>query len=262
MDEHLKDLYQQHFQFYQELNIREEDVDYRLLDRHLAFLDTLDVVQSSSISVFDMYRKEHVYLSRKFETVLGYDLEEASREGNQYFDDRIHPEDLEILLTEGLYFLRMGRSLPGDQWKDYKYISDYRVLNGKREYVRIIEQKILLETDKSGKPWLALCILDLSPEQDLSLPARNRLINVKTGELLVFKEENSTPDESLTRREKEILRLISLGMISKQIADKLFISVNTVNTHRQNIIEKLHASNMAEALHYAGRMNLLDFKRG
>jgi DNA-binding CsgD family transcriptional regulator len=45
--------------------------------------------------------------------------------------------------------------------------------------------------------------------------------------------------------------------ISKQIADKLFLSVNTVNTHRQRIIEKLNVSNTAEAVQYAGRLGLI-----
>jgi len=46
-------------------------------------------------------------------------------------------------------------------------------------------------------------------------------------------------------------------LISKQIADKLFISVNTVNTHRQRIIEKLNVSNTAEAVQHAGRLGLI-----
>jgi DNA-binding NarL/FixJ family response regulator len=43
---------------------------------------------------------------------------------------------------------------------------------------------------------------------------------------------------NLTRRESEILAYIARGFSSKQIANKLFISKNTVDTHRRNIISK------------------------
>ncbi|MDO9040407.1 MAG: LuxR C-terminal-related transcriptional regulator, partial [Bacteroidota bacterium] len=64
-------------------------------------------------------------------------------------------------------------------------------------------------------------------------------------------------EHKLSFREQEILQSLAKGLISKQIADKLFISVNTVNTHRQRIIEKLNVSNTAEAVQYAGRLGLI-----
>lgn len=49
----------------------------------------------------------------------------------------------------------------------------------------------------------------------------------------------------ITRREKEVLQLIAEGLTNTQIADKLFISVPTVNTHRKSIIEKFDVKNTA-----------------
>lgn len=258
MDDKLKSLYQQHYQLIGSIRHKEEDLDYSILANHLPFLQQLDVLESSSITVFDLYKKEHVYISRKIETVLGYDIDEAIEKGNTYFDEKIHPDDLLILLTEGMYFIRLGLQTALEDRKNYKFISDYRVLNGKGEYVRVIEQKLMLELDKSGNFWLALCLMDVSPDQDLSTPCRNRLINLKTGELFTFRGSDEKMESSpLTRREKEILHLISNGLLSKQIADRLFISVNTVNTHRQRIIGKLNAVNTAAAVNYAMRTGIL-----
>jgi DNA-binding CsgD family transcriptional regulator len=50
----------------------------------------------------------------------------------------------------------------------------------------------------------------------------------------------------LTQREKEILNLIAQGMSSKQIADKLSISQNTVSNHRKNMLAKAGAKSSAE----------------
>ena len=55
----------------------------------------------------------------------------------------------------------------------------------------------------------------------------------------------------LTRREKEILQMIAEGEPSSVIADKLFISLLTVETHRRNIIQKFQAGNMFSVLKLA-----------
>jgi DNA-binding CsgD family transcriptional regulator len=125
--------------------------------------------------------------------------------------------------------------------------------------VRIIEQQVPIEFDKSGNVWLALSMLDLSPDNDLQAPFKGRLMNQQTGELYTFPpEEELAGNQSgrLTTREKEILKLIAKGLISKEIADKLYISVNTVNTHRQRIIEKLNVSNTYEAIRYGHERGL------
>lgn len=56
---------------------------------------------------------------------------------------------------------------------------------------------------------------------------------------------------SLTKREKEILRLISEGLSSTDIADKLYLSQLTVETHRRNIIQKFQTSNMFSVIKLA-----------
>lgn len=57
--------------------------------------------------------------------------------------------------------------------------------------------------------------------------------------------------DTLTPRETEVLRLIAQEYSNHEIADKLFISVRTVDTHRRNILEKLQAKNTAGIVKYA-----------
>lgn len=61
----------------------------------------------------------------------------------------------------------------------------------------------------------------------------------------------------LSKREKEILQLICQEYSSAQIADRLFISISTVDTHRQNIMIKLGVSNTVGLVKYAFANNLL-----
>jgi DNA-binding NarL/FixJ family response regulator len=67
-------------------------------------------------------------------------------------------------------------------------------------------------------------------------------------------DENST---DLTGREKEVLRLITDGFKNREIADKLFISIKTVDKHRANLLQKLNARNTAELVKYAIQKNLV-----
>jgi DNA-binding NarL/FixJ family response regulator len=61
----------------------------------------------------------------------------------------------------------------------------------------------------------------------------------------------------LTPRELEVLKLIAEANTSKEIADKLFISLKTVDRHRQNILEKLGMSDRVELTRYAIRRGLI-----
>ena len=252
------------FKEYQELldyqKLNPEELDYSVLDKHISMLERLNVIESSSISIFDTYKRDHIFVSRGFEAQLGWSVEDIEKEGHSYIDSRVHPDDLIGLLESGTYYLRLAYyEVPKNEWKNYKVISDYRVKNRDGHYVRVIEQHICLEFNKEGFVWLDLSIMDLSPDQDLATPFRSRLMNFKTGELFEYKPitDSNKSKTQLSAREKEVLKLIATGMVSKQIADKLFISVNTVNTHRQNIIEKLNVSNTAEAIKYASEVGWL-----
>ncbi|HRN78657.1 MAG TPA: response regulator transcription factor [Ferruginibacter sp.] len=61
----------------------------------------------------------------------------------------------------------------------------------------------------------------------------------------------------LTRREKEVLHLIAEGLTNPQIAEKLYISINTVDSHRKNLLTKFETSNTASLIRNAMHWGLL-----
>jgi DNA-binding NarL/FixJ family response regulator len=63
--------------------------------------------------------------------------------------------------------------------------------------------------------------------------------------------------DALTPRELEVLKLIAEAYTSKQIADTLFISIKTVDRHRQNILDKLGMRDRVELTRYAIRRGLI-----
>jgi two-component system response regulator NreC len=64
--------------------------------------------------------------------------------------------------------------------------------------------------------------------------------------------------DGLTGREKEILTLIAQGLSNQQIAEKLYISIKTVQTHRAHILEKLGLHDRTELVRYAIRKGLIE----
>lgn len=70
-------------------------------------------------------------------------------------------------------------------------------------------------------------------------------------------QQTKTPEVkeefSLTTRENEILDLLAKGLRNKEIAEKLFVSPNTIRTHIYNIYDKLHVQTRVEALNKSGR---------
>ena len=72
------------------------------------------------------------------------------------------------------------------------------------------------------------------------------------------KESSSCEGVGLSKREIEVIKLISDGLTNKEIADQLFLSTHTVNTHRKNIMHKLGIKNTAGIVIYAVKENIIE----
>ncbi|MEZ5007360.1 MAG: response regulator transcription factor [Chitinophagales bacterium] len=102
-----------------------------------------------------------------------------------------------------------------------------------------------LETVSNGKPYLDPAVQE---KMITSLSSNDE------------EEDNEPNDEmvdSITHREMEILQLIAIGLTSGEIAKKLFISKNTVETHRKNLLGKLNVKNTAALLKFAYQNGLV-----
>lgn len=97
-------------------------------------------------------------------------------------------------------------------------------------------------------------VMDILPDQTPIERIKRTVVNRKTGEMLPTCTVSS--DKQLSNREKEILRLIRQGFLSKEIAHQLGVSIYTVNNHRKNILSKLDANNIMEAIHIVENLGI------
>jgi DNA-binding NarL/FixJ family response regulator len=88
-----------------------------------------------------------------------------------------------------------------------------------------------------------------------------RYVNPELGARLVSAETDElrrAEEDPLSDREREVLRLLALGHTNQEIAQQLYISVRTAETHRAHIMQKLRLSSRAELVRYALSQGLLD----
>ncbi|WP_295935975.1 helix-turn-helix transcriptional regulator [uncultured Alistipes sp.] len=236
------------------------ELDYSIAERHIELLSRLAVVANSGISLFDTHLQKHIFTSYNFTDLFGYDMQRVADENTAYLDRHIHPDDIAVLERNGravLAYFALEENY--SEIMQSKMINEYRLLVGER-YVRVVEQYQVLEFDPAGGVWLTMSVLDMSPNQTPLNAAQSRLMNYVTGEVHQLAEfsEPGTDLPRLSQRERDILKLVSKGLYSKEISEQLLISVHTVNTHRQRILEKLNVDNSLEAVRYAAQHGLLD----
>lgn len=143
-----------------------------------------------------------------------------------------------------------------DQIMNYKVVYYLRILDTSDNILTLLHQATITKVSESGKVEHVLGIhTDVS---HLNLPYNNKVsfINIKNGpsyfnldpEDIIFNPSNSSLENSyissLSKREIEVLCLVSQGLTAKQIAEQLYVSKHTIRTHRQNILLKSNLPNM------------------
>lgn len=74
---------------------------------------------------------------------------------------------------------------------------------------------------------------------------------------VTMRENRDAQVPVITRREKEVLKLIAEGLTNKEIAGKLFISTTTVDTHRNSLLSKFNVKNTANLVRMAAQFNFI-----
>ena len=241
---------------YYKVKIEPEDVDYKIANNYIPFLNHLGSIRAGLVVVVDYFKDNFFFVSNNAYATLGFNEKTIFSNNLVELRKRVHPEDfvINIAAVKAREFIL---SQPVKKRKDYKLSQELRMINDKKEWFRIIIQANIIELDAKGNLWLTIFCCDLSPVQDLSLPGRAALWDTKTGEIIFSMEGQKISSFPLSSREIEILGLVAKGMRSKEIADKLFISINTVNNHRKKLLEKMKVSNSSEAVKLAAKLGVI-----
>jgi PAS domain S-box-containing protein len=166
---------------------------------------------------------------------IGYSREEISETGNEFFVKVVHPDDMQILINT----IARIRQDP------------------KKSFGGLIRVK----SKEGDYHWMMWCVNVM--EFDHGVPRKVLIVNLDVSEMIdtenqvsiLLKENLRLKNQlricSLTKRETEVLKLISQGMTDKEIGEHLHISATTAKTHRNHLHRKLHLKNTAGLVHFA-----------
>lgn len=248
------------------MNLKKE-LDYellkqRFLEEELAKLDEYKQVAAhyarmeNSIAVLSDMRANvsYIYYGKTAEK-LQLSQSGASAIINSIWEkdilDRIHKDDLHGKYLRELRFFNFLKGVPKSRRSEYYLSSQIRMCNAEGRFLPVLHRMFYVASQSNGSIWLALCLYNVSTEYTNS----HAIVNSADGTLIPLKEKDEK--KLLSEREKDILRLIQRGKKSKDIAEALSISINTVSRHRQNILEKLRVTNSVEAVLLAQELGVI-----
>lgn len=190
------------------------------------------------------------YISKNMAACIGLDPDELKEKGMRFFWSKMHPEDIEQWLTalNDLMLFTLD-SIPEDKRNKMTYTWNYRIKNGSDDYINIIQNTSPLEFDKDNKPIIGLAHYTvLGHETHMPVCCSAKFLNNQLEyETLYFNNyAQKLLSNGISNRERDIIRLLILNKTSKEIAEKLSISPNTVDTHRRNILKKMNISSTGE----------------
>jgi DNA-binding CsgD family transcriptional regulator len=196
-------------------------------------------------------KSEHVLNNLLF--LCGYYAEKVIETGYEFYFRNVSEEDLVLLNLINNAGFDFYDKLPNNEERKLYSISYDFHLKGKYSKPILINHKLTpLFLNEKGAVWKSLCIVSISHNQKAGNVTINKEGSTVFWELDLTKEVWIVKEKSkLKDKEVEVLRLYAQGLTINQIAEKMFVSPDTIKYYRRKIFEIFEVKNFAEALSFA-----------
>jgi DNA-binding CsgD family transcriptional regulator len=204
--------------------------------------------------ITDLSKPKFIFISESIRDVLGYSPEEFTIDS---LLDFIHPADRGVVIkATGDSFEKIYQNPSCDPLKTHINLN-FRMLHKDGTYMHVLRQSAAWKLDKKGNILYLLCMVtdinqiksDNQIQLRISFPGEKEI----SGSYTILNADTGI----FSSREKEIIRLVAKGNKSKEIAETLNISYNTVITHRRNILKKAELKNTVELLTYSKELRII-----
>jgi DNA-binding CsgD family transcriptional regulator len=217
--------------------------------------------------VVDFATKKYMYVEEACFDLLGFTSNYLIETSLKTYLDKFHPAYYEItntnVFSDNLTFLK---SITTDQYADHVFSYNYKIMNAAGNYINVLQRFSFVPGKKTGEPSGMIGVIfdithfknDNTIVHTIEKTSRydDELINT-----LVYKKVHPVYEvaslQLMSKRELEILKLMAEGFGSKQIAHKLHLSINTINNHRKNMLQKANCNTSAELLNRAVKHGLV-----
>lgn len=202
--------------------------------------------------LIDYSTREYKYISDNCLDILSYTNVEYVRNGLSFHASKVfHPEDKGVFDAQVFNdIMEYWKLIPPAEISGYRFSFNHRYIRKDGTVSQMLQQGSFLEP-QAGVPILQLLVFsdigDYKSDTSIVLTISRSVKGL--GYVKIFSKTylpvKNTP---LSSRESEVLRLSSDGLSSKMIAEKLFISIQTVKNHKHNMMEKTCVANIAELI--------------
>ncbi len=212
--------------------------------------------------IYHFSKSKFVYVENQIEPILQFTPREMMGSQKNFFLSRMHPDDLHQHQQAMKEWQKFFFRLPISERNYYSPSFDFRFRKKNGQYIRLLQQLVFIEHDSEGNILYSLekCTLISHWEKtkDLVLsvcgPNANKILTSKSTRRL-----NGKNRPTFTTSEIRILRLLSHGKNSLQVANQLNLSIHTVNTHRRNMLQKSGIKSTILLVKFAKNNDLLNY---
>lgn len=200
--------------------------------------------------LIDHNKQKFVFISDSFYKMVGIKVDKLKDRGLEFYYSLLHPDDLKTYLNFSINKILLFLKTATEQdLSKLKFTYNYRLRKSDGAYIHVSQEFILFKMYKLNQP-----LYQFGSVIDISHLKKDNSISFKIEEYSCHENvtETSTPLPKglFTKREIEIIKFIQKGIESKEIAQALFISTETVKKHRKNILHKSKQKNFICLLEY------------
>jgi DNA-binding CsgD family transcriptional regulator len=240
------------------LNFDENYPDYDSFESYIEPLRAYLKLSDEIVYIRDLYKNNYPFISKSPTFYTGYTIEELTLMGDDILKTLIAEEDLIFLSEfEPLFFSFVKNLEP--QRREYLVVNIAQRFKHKNNTIFPATFEVTpFLFDSKFNIWMLLGKVTLATK-NFGLGAFIKMKDTNKKYVYDSKNKKLVLEErvSLTNKEKHILAYSARGYLEKEIAEDLNVSINTIKTHKKNIMKKLSANNMSEAFISATNQKLL-----
>ncbi|MGD9978355.1 MAG: LuxR C-terminal-related transcriptional regulator [Bacteroidales bacterium] len=233
-------------------NYKNQLVDWNKLN------DTL-ILKNQFFYINDFELAKNIYVHPNAEIVTGYPISFFEELGNIY--SLIHPEDRDFVFDFSKRTISISyeyKELLKENPLVVTYMIDFRLKTANGQYIRLNRQTCCFKTDNEGNMVYALVVFtDITQVKKSNSISFSLQGDQKYSHLFKDLIEKYNLNFSITKREKDVLTMLSKGYSAPKIAKALFVSTHTIITHRKHLLIKTGTKNTAELIKFAVEKNLI-----
>ncbi|WP_297336404.1 helix-turn-helix transcriptional regulator [Algoriphagus sp.] len=244
-----QDKYTKFFSDWAKQEFKAHPNEKKLIDNLEVLSQNIGMREGLLICCFDYRNLSLAFFTGEVESLTGYPESVFRKKGMEAAFTMIHEEDRkELFLFQKVVFEAFHQlSLSERHTFEFSYTTRW-VHRTTREIIWVMGKVRPYFIDEKGNFAMDLHIIVqlLTPPKVKGYDWTYSYTKDEGGRVLVSKNSPGRREVKLTKKEKEVVNMILEGQGSKEISEALNISINTVSTHRKNILKKLGARSTAE----------------